>query len=325
MKVPSSAGTIFESDNSLEAYISEFVGTFFLVLTVGFNVLQNTALAPLSIGAILMAMIFATGKVSGGHFNPAVTLGVYCRGNITGDNACMYVVVQLVGGLVAGCTYLVVLGATFSIGPGVGYGLAAVCIVEVLFTAALVFVVLSVATTKQDDGNWYYGLAIGFTVMAAAFAIGPISGCSLNPAVTFGVIISNFIHTGYLRVSILLLYTLAPIFGALVAVLFFGIVREQEYKWQEAAETERKVANYRQAAQTGGYSPGFASVAVDSSPGANYYIGTDANLAGYGAGDRVWSTPPTIYSQEITRTLPPGSFSGSNRGSPIVQSRAPQY
>jgi hypothetical protein len=239
----------------------------------------------------------------------------------------MYVVVQLVGGLVAGCTYLVVLGATFSIGPGVGYGLAAVCIVEVLFTAALVFVVLSVATTKQDDGNWYYGLAIGFTVMAAAFAIGPISGCSLNPAVTFGVIISNFIHTGYLKFSILLLYTLAPIFGALVAVLFFGIVREQEYKWQEAAEAAtRPSAAYRQAAQTGGYSPGFASVAVDSTGDGrpNYYIGTDANLAGY-ASDRVWSTPPTIYSQEVTRTLPPGSFSNSNRGSPIVQSRAPQY
>lgn len=214
----------------VEAYFSEFVGTFFLVLTIGFNVLQNTALAPVSIGAMLMAMIFATGRVSGGHFNPAVTLGVYCRGKIDGDDACAYVAVQLAAGFCAGCVYLEILGASFSLGPGTGYTLASVCIVEVLFTAALVFVVLSVATTTQDEGNWYYGLAIGFTVMAAAFAIGPISGCALNPAVAFGVMMSNFIHTGFLRLSILMLYTFSPLFGALLAVLFFNVIREQEYK-----------------------------------------------------------------------------------------------
>jgi len=232
-----------EEDVKVEAYISEFIGTYFLVLTIGFNVLQNTALAPISIGSMLMAMIFATGKVSGGHFNPAVTLGVFCRGKIDGNSACAYVAAQLVGGLFGGCTYLSMLGATFTLGPGIGYGLAAVCIVEVLFTAALVFVVLSVATTAQDEGNWYYGLAIGFTVMSAAFAIGPISGCSLNPAVTFGVFFSNFLHTGYLRVSLLLLYTLAPIFGSLIAVCFFQVIREQEYNvkapsqqyWQESS------------------------------------------------------------------------------------------
>lgn len=212
-----------------EAYVSEFIGTFFLVLTVGFNVLQNTALAPISIGAILMAMIFATGKVSGGHFNPAVTLGVYCRGKIDGSSAAGYVATQLAAGLVAGCVYLNILGASFTLGPGVGYTMAAVCIVEVIFTAALVFVVLSVATTAQDEGNWYFGLAIGFTVMAAAFAIGPISGCSLNPAVAFGVMFSNFLHTGYLRISVLILYMIAPVFGSLLAFGFFQIIREQEY------------------------------------------------------------------------------------------------
>jgi len=217
------------ADAKIEAYVSEFVGSFFLVLTVGFNVLQNTALAPISIGSMLMAMIFATGKVSGGHFNPAVTLGVYCRGKIEGGNACGYVAVQLLGGMVGGVAYLAILSSSFSLQPGFGYGLGSVFIVEMLFTAALVFVVLSVATTVQDDGNWYYGLAIGLTVMSAAFAIGPISGCSLNPAVTFGVLFSNFLHTGYLRVSLLVLYTVAPLCGALLAVALFGIVREQEY------------------------------------------------------------------------------------------------
>lgn len=218
------------SDTKIEAYISEFVGTFFLVLTVGFNVLQQTALAPISIGAMLMAMIFATGKVSGGHFNPAVTLGVCLRGKLDAGSGFVYVAAQLAGGLLGGCIYLSVLGATFTLGPGIGYGLGAVGLVEIFFTAALVFVVLSVATTKQDENNWYFGLAIGFTVMAAAFAIGPISGCSLNPAVTFGVMFSNYVHTGGLKISIFLLYTIAPVLGALLAVAFFQVVRAEEYK-----------------------------------------------------------------------------------------------
>jgi len=212
-----------------EAYVSEFVGTFFLVITIGFNVLQNTALAPVSIGGILMSMIFATGKVSGGHFNPAVTLGVYCRGRIDGGSACGYAVTQLAAGLLAGCVYLNVLGASFTLGPGVGYSLAAVGLVETIFSAALVFVVLSVATTAQDAGNWYFGLAIGFTVMSAAFAIAPISGCSLNPAVAFGIMFSNFLHTGYLRVSVFLVYMITPIVGAVIAVGFFQVIREAEY------------------------------------------------------------------------------------------------
>merc|ERR1719451_222262 len=111
---------------------------------------------------------------------------------------------------------MTLLRATFALGPGHGYTLTAAALVEVIFTAALVFVVLSVATTGQDDGNWYFGLAIGFTVMAAAFAIGPISGCSLNPAVAFGVQLSNFIHTGYLRLGILLLYLTTPLVGAML-------------------------------------------------------------------------------------------------------------
>lgn len=253
----------------MEAYISEFVGTFFLVLTIGFNVLQNTALAPISIGSMLMAMIFATGKVSGGHFNPAVTLGVYARGKIGGELACGYAMTQLLGGLTAGCAYLSVLGASFTLGPGVGYSLGAVCIVEVLFSTALVFVVLSVATTMQDDGNWYYGLAIGFTVMAAAFAIGPISGCSLNPAVAFGIMMSNFFHTGYLRVSVLLLYMITPLIGSFVAVLFFQVIREQEYKleYKRQAPTSTRSWDAHLPSSTPFTVPRSQSPMMGSSPG----------------------------------------------------------
>jgi len=221
------------AEMKIEAYISEFVGTFFLVLTVGFNVLQNTALAPVSIGAILMAMIFATGKVSGGHYNPAVTLGVFLRGSkdIDHKNALIYICAQLAGAVVAGCVYLGILRASFTLGPGAGYGYAAVFIVEILFTAALVFVVLNVATVTTSDGdNWYFGLAIGFTVMAAAFAIGPISGCALNPAVVVGVMMSNFVRTGTLKVSVMLLYIVASLLGSVLAYGLFRGIRDVEYR-----------------------------------------------------------------------------------------------
>merc|ERR1719408_77796 len=161
-------------------------------------------------------MVFSTGSVSGGHFNPAVTLGVFLceRGPLDWHTPTAYVLVQLLASVVAGACYFWILGATFTLQPGVGYTSVDAAAVEVLFTAALVFVVLSVALSEQDKHNHYYGLAIGLTVMAAAFAIGPISGCSLNPAVTFGVMMSNFLHTGFISPIILMAYSVAPIMGA---------------------------------------------------------------------------------------------------------------
>jgi len=234
----------------IEGCFSEFVGTFFLVLTIGYNVLQNTALAPISIGAIYMAMIFSTGNVSGGHFNPAVTLGVLLRGKVDSLNASAYVISQLCGGLLAGFAYMEALGATFTLRPGIGYTLTDAAVVEFLFTTALVFVYLSVATTIQDAGNWYYGLAVGFTVMAAAFAIGPISGCSLNPAVTFGVILSHLLHTGEITTSCLLVYTLAPLLGAMLAVLLFRVVRSAEYEMVHLPTQDKDTTDIEHIAQS---------------------------------------------------------------------------
>jgi len=214
-----------------EALFSEFFGTFFLVLTVGFNVLQNAALAPVAIGSILMVMIFATGSVSGAHFNPAVTLGVLASGREQCHpvDACFYILAQTVGGLVAGAVYWWVLGATFTLAPGGAYHWADAVVAEILFTAALVFVVLNVATTAEDANNQYFGLAIGFTVMSSAFAIGAISGCSLNPAVTCGVMLTHLVHQGG-GMTYFALYLLCPILGALVGAGLFRVVRHSEYQ-----------------------------------------------------------------------------------------------
>jgi aquaporin Z len=223
----------------LDEIASEFIGTFFLVLTVGINVLLNTALAPISIGSMLMAMIFATGGVSGGHFNPAVTTGVFLRGRKDIEDVIAYVVAQMLGAIAAGCVYTTLLDASFTLGPGPGYTLGAAALVEAIFTAALVFVVLNVATTEQDEGNWYAGLAVGFTVVAAAFAIGSISGCSLNPAVAVGIIFSHIMNGGSVSVKILLTYVLSPLAGSVVAVFFFRVIREAEYMGPPGMDSSR--------------------------------------------------------------------------------------
>merc|ERR1719235_654757 len=158
-------------------------------------------------------------------------MGVFLtmRDQIHWVDALIYIMVQILGGLCAGILYYSVLGATFTLKPGTGYDFLDAIFVETAFTAALVFVVLNVATTKQDTNNHYYGLAIGFTVMSAAFACGSISGCSLNPAVTFGVMITNWIHTGS-GMKYFLLYFCGPFLGSALAAGLFRVIRAAEYK-----------------------------------------------------------------------------------------------
>jgi aquaporin Z len=171
-------------------YAVEAIGTFFLVFTVGAAVGTASPFAPLGIGAVLMVMIYAGGHLSGGHYNPAVTLAVLVRRRITVRDAVAYWIVQLGAGLLAA---LVVRGivdptrvakaATLTL---TGHTLVAAFVVELLFTFALCYVVLNVATSKSHPDNSFYGLAIGFTVVAGAFAVGAISGGAFNPAVTLG-------------------------------------------------------------------------------------------------------------------------------------------
>jgi len=213
-------------------YIAELTGTYFLVLTVGFNVMTGSIGAALSIGAILTVMIYALGTVSGAHFNPAVTLAVWLssRGLITALDALMYVIFQLLGAALAGATYAGIMGSAFLLVPVGRHTVGSAAIVEVLYTAALCYVVLNVATTRKQEGNNYFGLAIGFTVVAAALAIGGISGCCLNPAVSAGVTMSAAYFHGVAASKYLALYILAPLGGACISCLgFYAVQKEDEY------------------------------------------------------------------------------------------------
>jgi aquaporin Z len=169
-------------------YAVEAIGTFFLVFTVGAAVGSGNSLAPLGIGAVLMVMIYAGGHLSGGHYNPAVTLAVLVRRRISLRNAIAYWVAQFGAGLLAAVVVRTVVDptrmATAAAVTLTGHTLLAAFVAELLFTFALCYVVLNVATSKDHPENSFYGLAIGFTVVAGAIAVGAISGGAFNPAVS---------------------------------------------------------------------------------------------------------------------------------------------
>ena len=200
----------------MNKYLVELVGTFFLVLTIGCTVIGSGAgaLAPVAIGASLMVMIFAGGHISGGHYNPAVTLGVWLRGKCHTKDVAAYMAFQVVGAVLA-AAFVKFFKAGTTVTPGeppVGQALLA----EFLFTFALVYVVLNVATAKGTSGNSFYGLAIGMTVMTGAFAVGNISGGAFNPAVAIGITIM-----GLSAWSSIWIFLVANFLGGAVAAFTF--------------------------------------------------------------------------------------------------------
>ncbi len=171
----------------MKKYIVEFIGTFFLVLTVGLTVRQGAPLAPIAIGSVLMVMIFAGGHISGGHFNPAVTLAAFLRGRCDKADVLPYWIAQFAAGLVAALLVNFLLRGRVDPAVVALHPTLKSFIVEFLFTFALAWVVLQTATSKGTMGNSFYGLAIGFTVLVGAITVGGISGGAFNPAVGLGV------------------------------------------------------------------------------------------------------------------------------------------
>jgi aquaporin Z len=168
--------------------IVELIGTFFLVLTIGCVVAKPKDagdFAPIAIGSMLMVMIFAGGHISGAHYNPAVTLAVWLRGKCPTADVPGYVIAQIAGA--AGAAGLVLLFKGNQPPAAAVSSVLHALLAEFIFTFALCYVVLNVATAKGTSGNPTYGLAIGFTVLAAAFSAGKISGGAFNPAVAVGV------------------------------------------------------------------------------------------------------------------------------------------
>jgi aquaporin Z len=199
----------------------EFIGTFFLVFTVGMASATAGALAPLAIGAVLMVMVFAGGHVSGGHYNPAVSTAVLLRGKLTRDEYVAYVITQVLAGIVA-AVVVAILGYDPK-SAAVVAGAGKMLIVEFLFTFALAYVVLNVATAKGTEGNSFYGLAIGFTVAVGAFSVGSISGGAFNPAVAIGATVMGMFQWSHIWI-----YLVANLAGGAAAAYAFLLTQPAE-------------------------------------------------------------------------------------------------
>ncbi|WP_435011460.1 MIP/aquaporin family protein [Tundrisphaera lichenicola] len=200
-------------------YLVELIGAFFLVFTIGQCVIdvnpESGVIAALAIGSALMVMIYAGGHISGGHYNPAVTLAVWIRGRCPMADVIPYMIAQVLGAVLAAALVIYLKGhqgATPEADPDPIKSF----IVELLFTFALAYVVLNSATSKATAGNSFYGLAIGFTVMVGAFAVGSISGGAFNPAVAIAVGVMGLAKTAH--VVVLLAATFAG--GALAGLTF---------------------------------------------------------------------------------------------------------
>lgn len=219
----------------MKKLLVEFTGTFFLVLVIGMvsyhQVLFGNPqmLAPVAIGSILMVMVYMGGNVSGAHYNPAVTLAVLLRKKISSGDAVKYMLVQLLGAFCAALAFYIIfkiaMGPPAPV-PGFQYNIKPL-IIEMLFTFALATVVLHVATTQKAAGNSYYGLAIGFTVLAGAIAAGPYTGGAFNPAVTLGPMIMDGI-TGGASLGNAWFYLAGQFAGAAIAAWIFKLTNPDE-------------------------------------------------------------------------------------------------
>ena len=219
--------------------LTEFIGTFFLVITIALSVKQGVPYAPIVIGSVLMCMVYMGGHISGAHYNPAVTLAVWLRGKIAPNLAVQYMVTQFIGAFCAAAVAYLLMSSKISatdpathttttvvthdwlfVAPGL-YRVGFVLVAEILFTFALALVVLNVATVRATAGNSYYGVAIGFTVAVGAACVGSISGGAFNPAVGLGsnlfaaIMGDNIVHSW--------LYIVGPGLGAVLAAVVFKL------------------------------------------------------------------------------------------------------
>jgi len=213
-------------ESAVPKYVAEFIGTYLLVFTVGCNVLSGSPVwAATSIACILMVSIYALGGVSGANFNPAVSVALGLSNKMDWMTVGIYCAVQIIAGICAGLSYGALFFKVFNLAPGVGFGWWEALLAEVLYTFMLCFVVLNVATATKNNGNQFYGLAIGFVIIAGGYAAGNISGGAFNPAVALGIDVSSagmgfgwgFAYTGY------------ELLGAALASALFRVVRPDEF------------------------------------------------------------------------------------------------
>lgn len=202
--------------------ITEFLGTFFLVLFIGLAVSGAGQFAPIAIGIGLAVLVYMGGHISGAHYNPAVTLALAAIGKVKPAEIPVYLSAQFVGGLLGAVASAIFTGSGMAVAPAKGATIVSAGSVEILFTALLVLVICNVAACARTKGNQFYGFAIGGTILAAAFAGGPISGGAFNPAVGLAFNVVQLLRDEAATGPILL-YLVAPVVGGLFGAIIFKV------------------------------------------------------------------------------------------------------
>jgi aquaporin Z len=208
----------------MKKYLVEFIGMFLFVLTVGMVVIghdANNFMLPVAIGSTLMVLVYAGGHVSGGHYNPAVTLAVWLRGRCPTADVPAYWISQILGAFAASGVVLYLKGDTVATPQEIQ--VVPALIAEFIGTFALCYVVLNVATAKATAGNSNYGLAIGFTVVVMAYALGGISGGAFNPAIATGITVMHIE-----KVANIWIYLLGDFAAAAVAAMVFKFINPED-------------------------------------------------------------------------------------------------
>lgn len=223
----------------MRAIMTEFVGTWLFITSIGLAIANAGNFAPLVIGVALAVVVYMGGHVSGAHYNPAVSLGLWVNGTIHFGTFIAYVIAQIAGALAGAATSYLALSnsgaekVSFAVAASPDASLLAIYLVEAVFTFMLMLVILNVAVSSKTKGNSYYGLAIGFTIVVAAYVAGGISGGAFNPAVATGSILWDVFMAegaGGGNLSNILTYVIAPCIGALLATFFF--------MWQDSDDVE---------------------------------------------------------------------------------------
>jgi aquaporin Z len=202
--------------------LTELVGTFVFFFTIGLVVASGSPIAVLAIGLVLACLVYMGGHVSGAHYNPAVSTALLMARKMDSRDFVPYIVVQTLAGILAFFTSYFVTGKSSPISPGPGVGPAQALVVEAVFTFALALVVLNVACSKKTEGKGFYGLAIGFVIVAAALAGGGLSGGAFNPAVGVAMTVVHAVIGGG-SFEHLWIYLVGPLAGAAVASLVFKV------------------------------------------------------------------------------------------------------
>lgn len=207
----------------MNKYITEFIGTFFLVLIIG---ITNN---PIAIGIGLSVLVYMGAHISGAHYNPVVSLAMFIQKEIDKSDLLYYILSQLIASVAASFVIQNFDINSFEVIANTSNKVS-FFMAEILFTFLLVFVILNVALHPKLKNNQFYGFAIGLTVAAGAFTVGDISGAVFNPAVSFGpsifaIVDPNELSTAARSNDFFLYYLIATLIGSIIASLLFKRIK----------------------------------------------------------------------------------------------------